>query len=232
MNDDARSPGAQTLAWTAAALGACARRANLAATDAPHLVADRFDGVRDEPSAGLEPRDLPLVKRGMTIGRYAAVLGLLPETADEREIANAMRQHRNQCVVARSTLAPNAALDLLLIMVGPRGSEGKDAWRTIALGVERDDRVARKLVWLRPSDPLANTASFDAFAMRTFLARPWASAARFSVASLDDIATILNDSRVPRDTAGMWTKLALERADDPDALVEGLVKVWAERSAK
>lgn len=231
MSEVAGSPGANTLAWVAEALSAHANDAGLEAKEAPRLVADTFDGGRGEPSASLEARDLPLMRRGLSVGRYAVVLGLLPEAVDERELANTMRQHRNQCVVARSTLQPNAALDLLLIMVGPRGSEGKDAWRAIALGVERDDRVARKLVWLRPDDSRADTASFDAFAKRTFLARPWATPARFSIASLDDIAAIVDASGVARDTAGKWNRLAVERGDEPDALVEGLVEVWAERSA-
>ncbi|MBB5695944.1 ABC-three component system middle component 1 [Muricoccus pecuniae] len=231
MTEGSGSPGADTLAWVAAALSALAINAGLEANDAPRLVADTFDGGRGEPSASLEARDLPLVRRGLSVGRHAVVLGLLPETADERELADTMRQHRNQCVVARSALQPNAALDLLLIMVGPRGSEGKDAWRAIALGVERDDRVARKLVWLRPDDARADADSFDAFAKRTFLARPWATPAQFSIASLDDIAAIVNAGDVPRDTAGKWNRLAVKQGDEPDALVEGLVKVWAERSA-
>lgn len=80
--------------------------------------------------------------------------GLLPEMPDETDLADALRRHRNQCVVARAVLPPNAALDLALVFVGPRRSEERDAWRAAALAVERDDRVARKLVWLRPADPL------------------------------------------------------------------------------
>ncbi len=225
------SPGTETLEFVAAALKAHAVDAGLRATDAPPLVANSFVGGRSEPSACLEARDLPLLRRGLTVGRHSIVLGLLPETADETS-ADALRQHRNQCVVARAALPPNAALDIVLILVGPRGSEGKDAWRATALGVERDDRVARKLVWLRPDDPIDDADSFDAFVKRTFLARPWKTGARFSVASLDDIAAELDAGGTPRDTSGRWIRLALERGENPDDLVDGLVEVWKGRSAK
>lgn len=226
------SPGAEALEFVAAALKAHAVDAGLQATNAPQLVADTFVGGRGEPSASLEARDLPLLRQGLFLGRHSIVLGLLPETTDESSLADALRQLRNQCVVARAALPPNSALDLVLLLVGPRGSEGKDVWRATALGIERNDRVARKLVWLRPDDPINDANSFDAFARRTFLARPWKTAARFSVASLDDIAAELDAGASSRDTSGRWIKLALERGENPDDLVDGLVEVWKERSAK
>lgn len=148
----------------------------------------------------------------------------------EAGLADTLRQHRNQCVVARGALPPNAALDLVLVLVGPRGSEGKDAWRATALAIERDDRVARKLVWLRPANRRDDPDSFDAFAKRTFLARPWVTAGRFSVASLDDIAAELDTGGAARDTSGRWIRLAVERGGNPDDLVEGLIEVWKDRS--
>jgi hypothetical protein len=226
------SPGANALEFVAAALKARAIYAGLPAADAPRLVADTFNAGRGEASASLEARDLPVIRRGLTIGRHSIVLGLLPGTVDHAALAESIRQHRNQCVVARAALPPNAVLDLLLVLVGPRGSEGKDSWRAEALAVERDDRVARKLVWLRPDDPNADANSFDAFVRRTFLARPWETGDRFSVASLDDITAELDASETARETSGRWIRVALERGENPDNLVEGLVGVWNERSAK
>lgn len=230
--EDAGFPGAQALDWTAAVFKARASAAELSARDAPLLVADAFDGGRAELNASLEARDLPLTRRGLTVGRHSIVLGLLPEVADGRELADTMRQHRNQCVVARSALPSSAVLDLLLVMIGPRGSEGKDAWRAMALAIERDDRVARKLVWLRPDDPRSDAESFDAFVRRTFLAHPWEVAGRPSIVSLDDIASDFDVGDAPRDTAGRWIRLAIDLSDEPDALVEGLVDVWEGRSAR
>lgn len=225
------APAAETLAVVATALTAYAVNAGLKVSDAPQLVADTFVGGRGEASAGLKARDLPAFRRGISLGRHPVILGLLPEPPDGAGLADALRQHRNQCVVARGALSPNAALDLVLVLIAPRGSEGRDAWRATALAIERDDRVARKLVWLRPADRRDDPDSFDAFAKRTFLARPWATTARFSVATLDDIAAELDSGSNARDTSGRWIRLAVERGGNPDHLVDGLVEVWNERSS-
>jgi hypothetical protein len=132
-------------------------------------------------------------------------------------------------VIARSYLTPNEALDLQLFLVGPRGSERKSDWQPLALVIERDDRVARKLVWLRPSEPEAEEASFADFIKRTFLARPWQHDAMFTMAALDNLNRAAAIGEVPRDTVGEWVQLALTRREDPLSLVEGLVDAWAKR---
>lgn len=224
-------PAVKTLEFVAASLKAHAVDAGLKLADAPQLIADTFVGGKGEASASLEASDLPSVRSGLSVGRHSVILGLLPELPDGTEVVNALRRYRNQCVVARGALPANAALDLVLVLVGPRGSEGRDAWRTLALAVERDDRVARKLVWLRPADARDDPDSFDVFVKRSFLARPWHTSARFSVASLDDIAAELDAGGTARDTSGLWIRLAVERGNNPDDLVDGLVEVWTERSA-
>ena len=107
------------------------------------------------------------------------MLGVLPETASIDAVRETLRRYRNQCVIARSFLSPNQVLDLQLMLVGPRGSERSAEWRSLALMVERDDRVARKLAWLRPEDPARDPESFADFLKRTFLARPWKIMANF-----------------------------------------------------
>ncbi|PYD71784.1 ABC-three component system middle component 1 [Novacetimonas hansenii] len=231
MRQDAESPGTQVLGWVARQLKLNAEGAGLQVQDMPRLVGDSFDDGIGLPGANIGARDLPMVRQGLVLGRHAIVLGLLPEVLGTREIADTMRQYRNQCVVARSMLSPNAVLDLLLVMVGPRGSEGKDAWRALALSVERDDRVARKLVWLRPTESRADEESFAAFVKRSFLARPWVTREEFSAGSLDDISSAVEIEEPPRDTSGQWNRLALLWGDDPDLLVEKLIDVWKERSA-
>lgn len=231
MSERSTSPAERILDWIDGALCDHARAVDLPATAAPELIAPSF-GVADASAAArLEPGDLPFVARGIRLGRFAVVLGLLPETSRDEDIADTMRRYRNQCVLARSQLSPAAALDLQLIVTGPRGSDEKDVWRAASLAVERDDRVARKLVWLRPADPAADEESFRAFVKRTFLARPWNTDATFSVASLDGIMMTVEPGTVPGDTAGKWIKLAAELKDDPAALIDGLVEVWAKRSA-
>lgn len=190
-----------------------------------------FSGGGDTPSARIEAGDLPNHVRGFQIGRYAVLLTLLPEAPDEAGIGEVVRRVRNQCVVARSFLAPAAALDLYVILIGPRGSEGVDKWKSLALVAERDERVARKLVWLRPRDAGADGQSFEDFTRRSFFARPWVTNAIFSMASLDNVSRALAFDDLPRDTAGEWIRLATEPELEPDDLAEQLVASWKRRSA-
>ena len=103
-----------------------------------------------------------------------------------------------------------------------------DNWQTLALSVERDERVARKLAWLRPAQPSADEASFADFLKRTFLARPWKHQAVFTMAALDNMNKIAAVGDVPRNTVGEWMRLALTQPD-PSTLVEGLVDAWSRR---
>ena len=188
-----------------------------------------FCGGSDTPSARIEKSDLPNHVRGFQIGRYAVLLTLLPEAPNDAGLVEVVRRVRNQCVVARSFLAPATALDLHAILIGPRGSEGADKWKALALIAERDERVARKLVWLRPRDPSADEKSFDDFTKRSFLARPWVTNAIFTMASLDNVSRALAFDGLPRDTAGEWIGLASEPGIEPDILAEQLVASWKRR---
>lgn len=221
---DALDAAERLLALRAAAL-------DLAVGSKPSYAGQLFSGGGDTPSARLEPSDLPNHVRGMQIGRYAVLLTLLPQAPDEDGIGEVLRRVRNQCVVARSYLSPAAALDLHAILVGPRGSEGVDRWKALALIAERDERVARKLVWLRPLKPSADEESFADFAKRSFLARPWAAEGIFSMAPLDNVSRAATFGYLPRDTAGEWVRLVNESEIDPDTLVDQLVAAWQRRSA-
>jgi hypothetical protein len=232
MTDQTQSStGAETLGWVANELQLRAAKIGLSVKAAPELASQAFEGGQDSPSARLEGRDLPSMVRGLRLGRYSVLLGLLPESPREDEIVETLRRFTNQCVVARSHLPSNAALDLQLILVGPRGSEPSDPWHALALMVERDERVARKLVWLRPAEAAKDAESFDDFNKRTFLARPWEHEGLFSMAPLDNISRAATEGEVPRTTAGEWIKLATEIQSDPATLVDGLVVAWARRGA-
>ncbi len=224
------SPADEVLETAARLLCAQAAQLGLEFQAQPDYAGRIFAGGSNTPSARLEPSDLPQQVRGMQIGRYAVILSLLPEALDEEGVNDVVRRVRNQCVLARSYLCPAAALDLHAILVGPRGSEGADRWKALALVAERDERVARKLVWLRPRESSADKQSFADFTRRSFLARPWVTDAVFSMAPLDNVGRAAASNVVPRDTAGEWTRLVSEHSGDPDALVDGLVDAWSRRS--
>jgi len=226
------SPAQSTLDAAERLLALRAAALELAVEWKPNYASQLFSGGSDTPSARIEPSDLPNHVRGMQIGRYALLLTLLPEAPDEDGIGEVLRRVRNQCVVARSYLSPAAALDLHAILVGPRGSEGVDRWKALALIAERDERVARKLVWLRPLEPSADEESFADFAKRSFLARPWVTEGIFSMAPLDNVSRAATLGDVPRDTAGEWVRLVNEPDVDPDTLVDQLVASWQRRSGQ
>jgi hypothetical protein len=212
-------------------LATAAEKVGLSAVDAPDLTSNVFMGGSGTEAARLPASDLPSPVRALRIGCYTALLAMLPEQPSLEAVTETLRRFRNQCVVARSYLSPNEALDLQGILVGPRGSEPMDDWRPLALLVERDDRVARKFAWLRPADDSADDASFADLVKRTFLARPWVNESTFTMAALDNLnrAAAMWDASVPRDTVDEWVKLSLGPRDDPDALVSGLVEAWSRR---
>lgn len=228
----ATSPAQEVLDAGERLLTGRAKEIDLQVESRPNFAGRIFAGGSDTPSARIEPSDLPNHVRGLQIGRYPVLLALLPEAPDEESMSDVVRRVRNQCVVARSYLSPPAALDLHAILLGPRGSEGVDRWRSLALIAERDERVARKLVWLRPMDAGADEQSFDDFVKRSFLARPWITDAIFSMAPLDNVSRAAAYGDVPRDTAGEWIRAASGPEVDADQLVEELVSSWQRRSAR
>lgn len=231
MSGSIEQPDA-TLAALAARLAAAAKPLDLPLRSADELVGTAFRGGTGSAAATIKPGDLPSTCRGLQIGRYTLVLGVLPETPSLNAVSECVRRYRNQCVVARSYLSPNAALDLLLILMGPAGSEASSHWQSAALMVERDDRVARKLVWLRPETASGDDASFAEFASRTFLARPWHRAKHVDPAQLDQLNTAEHSPiALPRTTAQAWEAAALHAEEDPERTVTEIVAAWAQRGA-
>jgi len=226
----ASSPAQDALESVERLIALLAHSLGLTVASKPSYAEPLFSGGDGTPSARIEPSDLPNHVRGLQIGRYAVLLTLLPEAPDEDGIGEVVRRVRNQCVVARSYLSPPAALDLHAILVGPRGSEGVDRWKALALIAERDERVARKLVWLRPLKASADEESFADFAKRSFLARPWVTRGLFSMAPLDNVSRAATFEELPRETAGEWMRLVNQSDVDPDSLVDQLVTSWKRRS--
>ncbi|RWP02721.1 ABC-three component system middle component 1 [Mesorhizobium sp.] len=201
----------------------------LPASEQAQLVGRSFNGGSSAATT-LEPGELPPEARALRIGRYAVIFGTLPDTPTLPGVRETLRRYRNQCVVARSFLSSNESLDLQLFLVGPRGSEWERKWKSLGLFLERDDRVARKLAWLRPRDAARDDDSFDDFVRRTFLARPWQE----DDGELHDNQSLDLDEPAPtglaRSTAEDFDNIALDGdARTPDEIVEFLVRAWERR---
>ena len=203
---------------------------HLIAEDRLELVSSVFNGGSSE-TGSLGPADLPAECYAVRINRFNIVLSVLPEIATLEAVRETLRRCRNQCVVARSYLGVNETLDLQLMLLGPRASERQEAWRALALMVERDDRVARKLAWLRPEDEQRDEESFADFLKRTFLARPWVhEVGKFEDAALDELSSSAGSTPgLPRTLAAEWERIALNEKKSPDDIVAALVKAWERR---
>lgn len=97
-------------------------------------------------------------------GRKPVLLGLLPEP-DKTSAIPFVR-----CAAAAMPTLGAAAIDMLVLLIGPEGSEDSQEWLRVAALIEIDDRVCRKLVWLPGRDA---TRSAEDFLSKTPFARPW-----------------------------------------------------------
>jgi hypothetical protein len=210
-------------------VGNAARDRDLSISEHPQLVGRSFSGA-SSTSTTLEANELPPKARALKLGRYTVIFGVLPDAPTLPSVRETLRLYRNQCVVARSFLNAHESLDLQLFLVGPRGSEWDKKWKSLGLFLERDDRVARKLAWLRPQDPTRDDESFDEFVRRTFLARPWSHAGNDVT---EDTSLDLEEpipTGLPRNTAEEFDNIALESEGMlGEELVEALVRAWERR---
>jgi len=225
-----RARSSSELAAFVERLREAARSLGLKVEERPDLASTSFSGG-SSPSTTLSSSELPSECSAIKVDRFTVVVGVLPEVAALEAVRETLRRYRNQCVVARSYLSPNETLDLQLMLLGPRASERQDAWKALALMVERDDRVARKLAWLRPEDPLRDDESFGEYLKRTFMARPWIRGAEeFEDVALDELsASATTQPGLPRTTAEEWERIALDENKSPDQIVSALIKAWERR---
>lgn len=204
-----------------------ATRLGLQVTSRPELMSTDFRGGSGEQS--LKGAHLPLDISTITVGRFPILFGCLAIAPDVTMVRDGTRRYRNQCVIARSHLPPDQALDLQLWLLGPKGSGDNPEWCSLALAIERDDRVARKLVWLPPSDPNRREMAFKNFLARTFLARPWSRLPQHATAQLDRLSSlpaVVSDLGIDMDVLTVWFDLAISELTDGAELVDALVDAW------
>lgn len=216
---------ARRVAYTASLLG-------IAAEASESLTSPNFRGGSGE--AVLKGSHLPDQVAARIVGRFPILIGHLPVSPDEVLVREGVRRYRNQAVVSRSHLPLGQAMDLQIWLVGPDGSEDDPAWLTLALAIERDDKVARKLVWLPPEGEAERDASFARFTARTFLARPWRSVPPQSGAQLDRLSELFSVAEglsIEPTVLGRWFELADSDLADGAELVDALVAAWPERAA-
>ncbi|WP_099409502.1 ABC-three component system middle component 1 [Janthinobacterium sp. BJB304] len=100
---------------------------------------------------------------------HAVWTSKLPAECNRQEILDEVDKILNNVLEMRKSLKAVPASDLYVMLAAPYGSADSSDWNTLAAEIERDDRLARKHVWL----PDEEGENFDAFIGTTFLARPW-----------------------------------------------------------
>jgi len=157
--------------------------------------------------------------RSTFAGLYPIIVAGLGESLEGVRIAWGAAQR--QAAVARTSVASDSGEDLVLILVGPGGSKENAEWRSIAMEIERNDLVCRKLVWLPPKKPVEGNAALMDFMKRTFLSKPWLVTEGIPQTALDTLSE--------KNTALLgWEEILdaqpINRADvDYDALVVKLI---------
>jgi hypothetical protein len=184
------------------------------------LVADAF--------RGREPSDvtLPSEKLGAWYGTYPVIVAsLAPSTT--RSFEQQTKAMHAQVLIARSYVPAQHIVDMHLFLLF-QGDEVDDDQAAAIDILERDEAICRKLVFV-PSEPVPS--SFDEFAGRTFLARPWAEQKPASKAfQLDQPAAlvreILEKQGLSDTSAEKWVSIVDSYRDgdmSPQDLVNALV---------
>lgn len=101
---------------------------------------------------------------------HAVWTSVLPAECNRQQVLDAVDAMLNNVLEMRKSLKATPSTDLYVMLAAPYGSADNPEWNTLAAEIERDDRLARKHVWL----PDGVGENFDAFIETTFLARPWA----------------------------------------------------------
>jgi hypothetical protein len=138
------------------------------------------------------------------------VLGVL-ETYERNIALQTVDRYLDDVLGFRRVYTPAKASDIYLIMTAPLASAGNTNWEMLVAEIERDDRLARKHVWL----PSVDGDNFFEIVDTTFLAQPWDTPAE----DIKMLALLDQDVNVPTG----WADVLLDPTLEGLKLVEKLV---------
>lgn len=175
-------------------LATCEQKGYFEAGDVAHLDIPWDVAVERYEGPGLPDRDSVIFQ---SWNRKPVLVGLLPDP-DKTAALPFVR-----CAAAAIPTLGAAAIDMLVLLIGPERSEDSPEWLRAAALIEGDDRVCRKLVWLPGRDA---TRSAEEFLSKTPFARPWLHAKTIkSAASLNRVSAdedVLDRAARQADRAG------------------------------
>lgn len=159
------------------------------------------------------------IPKALMINRHAVLFGALGHKLEDTSGYWSFLQRRAAHI--RASLPPGRNEDVSLFLVGAAGSDVSADWRALAMEIERNDLVCRKLVWLPPLDSNMIDNSLESFIGRTFLSKPWKVAATTKQPQLDASAT------TPKELIE-WQDIINEQLAevDYDKLVTRLIEIF------
>lgn len=149
-------------------------------------------------------------------GCYVLVIGELIDPCNREAVLAQVDKFLNVVLELRKSFAPAKASDIYMMMTTPRGSDGNPEWATLAIEIERDDRLARKHVWL----PNQDYSNFADFLDGTFFAMPW----KTIEGSADALALLNGEIEMPMG----WEAALLDPELDGVDLVKELIRIEQE----
>ena len=147
------------------------------------------------------------------MGNITIVIGDLSDCSDRESSMIAVDKLLERVLILRKGYHSAQASDMYILMVGPKDNSGYVKGRVIASEIERDDRLARKHVWL----PLNNAidSSFQAFIQTTFLSSP----GKLKTENTDALSLLSADIGLPSG----WEDILLDPELEGVELVESLM---------
>lgn len=150
---------------------------------------ERFRQLIEQASQGLALSQDPAHPNLLRIGHALVLPGELPALPERDAVLAQVDAWLALVLAQRKQMNAAAATDIYMMLLAPPGSRSHGAWLALASEIERDDRLARKHVWL----PDAQGNNFAEFIAATFLARPWQTPAGNS----DALALLNQENGLP-----------------------------------
>lgn len=144
---------------------------------------------------------------------YIVAVGSLSGPGTREQVLATVDALLASVLEVRRRSSPAIASDLYVMLEAPVGSLSSPAWKELAAEIERDDRLARKHVWL----PDVNSSNFHEFVRSTFLARPWDSPA----GTVDALKLMADDLAMPDG----WQDVLLDAELEGSELIEELIRL-------
>lgn len=147
-------------------------------------------------------------------GKVTIVIGDLGSAQDRESVITEVDKLLEKVLECRKRYYAAQASDMYIMMVAPL-DYGLSKWRAISAEVERDDRLARKHIWLPNQDCIEG--SFKQFIQTTFLATPGHS----ETGSSDALSLLSGDIGLPSG----WEAILLNPELSGAELVSALMAV-------